>query len=100
MKMQLEKTGVRYCVEVEKEKFIALLEYENIWHGGLKSSEPGLDGILRNMGCDDVDYDGHYMNYIYFSLCVEDDEEDFHKEILEVIEEYLQKAVEWKKNNV
>lgn len=98
--MELEKTATSYCIEIESDSFDSLLEYENAWHGGLKSSEPGLEEILRNMGCSDVEYDGHYLNYIYFTVDIDDDNKKFHKEIIEAIKKHLQKAKDWKKNNV
>jgi hypothetical protein len=93
--MKLEKTATKYTVEIEPERFIALEEYENMWHGGLTTYEPGLEVILRNMGCDDVEYNGHYQNYIWFSIHVDDDTPEFQAEVLEVINAYLQKALDW-----
>lgn len=100
--MRLEKVSVSYSVEVETEKFLALLEYEDVFQGGMRNSEPSLEETLRNMGCDHVDYDGHYLNYIYFTVPTEDDNRKFHNKILKAIENQIKKAELWKqeKDNV
>lgn len=93
--MKLEISEIKYTVEVEKEKFLALLDYENVWHGGLKSSEMSLDGLLRDAGCSEAEYDGHYSNYIWFTIDFEDDCEEFRNVIAEIITKRLDEAVLW-----
>lgn len=94
--MRLEKTAVSYCVEIETEKFITLLEYEDVFHGGLNFSQPSIEESLRNMGCDDVEYNGHYLNYIYFTIPIDDNNRKFHNQVINVIEKQIKMAELWK----
>ena len=94
--MHLEKTAVSYSVEIEMKQFSALLDYEDVWHGGIKTSEPSLEETLRDMGCDHVEYNGHYLNYIYFTISIDDDNRKFHNKVLNVIEKQIKKAELWK----
>jgi hypothetical protein len=91
--MKLEKTAVTYAVEVDEVEFASLLEYEQDCH-----VDDWLSVILRNMGCDDVEYDGHYANYIHFKVSIDDDNEEFLTEVQNVIEQCLKKAHEWKQS--
>ena len=95
--MKITISEITYSVEVDEEKFSALLEYEDIWNGGLKTSEMCLDGQLRNIGCNKADYDGHYANYIWFTVSVEDDTEEFRNQIIETINVRLKESVDWVK---
>lgn len=96
MKMHLEKTAVSYSVEIEMKQFSALLDYEDAFNGGLKGSEQSIDETLRKMGCSDVEYNGHYLNYIYFTISIDDDNRKFHNKVLNVIEKQIKKAELWK----
>ena len=97
--MKLEPVAIKYNVEVDSKKFEALLEYEDPWHGGLKASEPGLCGLLMEIGCYDVDFSGHYLNYIWFSVHTDYNCEEYQNQIIEIITEHLDKAVAWKETD-
>lgn len=96
--MKLKTIATVYGVEVERDQFIALLEYENIWHGGLDGLNSSLDEKLLHAGCYDVEYNRHYPDTVWFTISKDDDSAEFHAEIVEIIKSQLAIAVEWMKD--
>lgn len=77
-----EQTEITYTIEIPEDDFIALLDYE--WNNNNYLSEK-----LRNVGCNYAEYDGHYPNYIYLGISIEDNTDEFKQELSAIIENHL-----------
>lgn len=94
--MELNKVSTSYCVELEPEHFLALLDYENIFTDDGPEDPYELFNILKDNDCDDVEYDGRFGSFIWFTLIAEVDTEEKHKEIIDIIQNYIKICLDWK----
>ena len=84
--------ATKYSIEMPMDDFCALESYEN--------ELPTIDNCLfttlekQTYACD-VDYNGHFGNYIYLTLETEDDTPEMWADIMRIITEQIQKAKEW-----
>jgi hypothetical protein len=94
LELTFEKTAVSYAVALTFEDFKLLLDYENIWHGGLGNGEC-LSTLIDQAGAYDTDYDGHYLTFIHFSVAMADDTEEFRNTVDELINQRIAEARAW-----
>jgi hypothetical protein len=91
-KMEAKVWKKHYEVEISVDDLLALTEYE---------TEEGdyLNEEMERVTCaNDVDYNGHFGEYIFFSLATADESKDEMQGILDIIAEYIVTANTWKKN--
>lgn len=84
MKLKAEATRIEYVVVIPQDKFLKLIKKDN-WNAD-KTNE-SFDLSLNNLGCDKVEYNGHFGPNIYFRLGTEDT--DRLPEVVKTIETYL-----------
>ena len=89
-----------YSIELSLDDFTALCDYDwaRIWHED-GDSFPSFDKALYDQNCIDVEYNGHFGQYIYFQLDVADDTPERWKAIEEIFEYYIKYAREWLEEN-
>lgn len=90
-KLRAEVIRRSYAIEIEVADFIAIDSAESDYkHGGLgnKTILDQITSILRS----DVEYNGHFGSYIYFTMDVEDDTKRNHGKVLTIIRNQIIKA--------
>lgn len=88
--MNFEITKRSYAVEIEMERFDALIEVEDHNPCGVTLCEK-LSKFVSN-----VNYDGHFSNYVYFDIDNDDDTDDLKHKIEKTINEHLDWCVSQK----
>lgn len=99
MTLIFKPIAVRYSVEIDPDSFFNLLEYENLWHGGI-GNDHTLGAKIDLLGADGTDYSGHYLNYIDFNVPVELDTTEFLEEVENTMRQHLLLVNTWAKNPV
>lgn len=79
---QREVLKTSYTVQVNREEFLQLLKSER------DSRELPLLYALQKLGLFDVDYDGHFDAYIYFSIEKSEDTEELWSKIQATLREH------------
>lgn len=88
MAFEFETHSTAYSVDVPREDFLALLEYEQ-QHREEKSLCENLGAIT---GVFDIEYEGHFGSRVFFTIDVENDNEDTRVKIVSEIQEALRRA--------
>lgn len=88
MDLSLERTATSYAVTLDEDDFLALTRIEHEWP--LRRSL--CEDLSALSGVSDVEYDGHFGAAVYFTIDIENDENDRHREILALIERHVELA--------
>lgn len=93
-------TLVHYKIPLSLNDFDALSTYDYawVWDDDLQGA-PHIDRRLTELGCDDIEYSGHFGPNFYFSLESHDDTPETWKEIEETFDVYIGIARKWQKDN-
>lgn len=92
--MHAVRTKSSYCFEVDREKFLALCDWEAT--RSISSRDLDISPLmteLEKLGCSGIEYNGHFGPNIFFDLLAEDDHEFKHKAIAKCIREHVRRAV-------
>lgn len=90
--LKLEITRRSYSVEIPLEDFIVLTNMESILGDGPLCNDILSEKMEKQTGARLVEYNGHFGNYIYFSLDADDDTPEEQAKILKMIEEQIVEA--------
>lgn len=92
MKLKPELTRRSYCIEIPVDDFIAVTEAEGDYGRNGLGDKTICDQITKMLRAAEVEYNGHFGSYIYFSMDVEEDTKRNHGKILTVIRNQIIKA--------
>ena len=97
--MIFECVEKRYAAEIAVEAF-SVLDSSNYLVYLDRAGKPDLyDDLSKLPELHNVDYNGHFGNYIYFTIWTGDDNEKLHKKIQSCIEKHVQRALKWAERN-
>ena len=85
----------RYAVEIDVKAF-SIIDGIKYGHYLDDREKPSLfDDLSKFPELHNVDYNGHFGSYIYFTIWTGDDNEKLHKKIQACIEKHVQRALKW-----
>ena len=83
MQLNMVPTSIHFAVEIPMELFREHLLNDDCEDNNL------CDALHKISGVDNVEYNGHFMNFVYFRLDTDEDTPDKRKEILDTIKRYI-----------
>lgn len=90
--MKFEKTRTSYAIEIDQDKFLALLDSESYVTDSAAYREAGAQSLFAKLiktPAEDVEYNGHFGCNVYLSLDVENDTDEVRAQIIGVINNHL-----------
>ena len=79
----------RYAVEIDIELF-SILDSQDYGSHRLHDDLDKISGVR------DIEYNGHFGNFVYFSVSTSDDKPSLHKKIERCIEKHLKRCAKYK----
>jgi hypothetical protein len=96
--MVFECIEKRYAVEIDSSLFSVLDgDTYSLDADGYKRNKKSLfDDLDKMSGVYDIEYNGHFGNFVYFSVATEDDKPSLHKKVERCIEKHLKRCAKYK----
>lgn len=91
-RLKAEVTRRTYCVEIEVEDFLAVIKAEWVYGRKGLGDKTICDQITKALRAAEVEYDGHFGNFIWFAMDVEEDTKRNHRKIMTIIRNQIIKA--------
>jgi hypothetical protein len=91
-KLVAERTASTYAIAITPRQMLKMLATESDWAQDVDRNlyDDTLWGkLLEVTGVDDVEYSGHFGEFVHFKVEAEHDTPDTHKKVVEVILEHL-----------
>lgn len=91
--MKFEKTQTSYAVYIDKDDFLSLMDSESYVteDAAYKPGNKSLHEKLNEFpGVNNVEYDGHFGNYIFLSIDADEDDTCLHEDIYETIMAHIE----------
>lgn len=95
--LTFEATSTRYCVEIDRDDFIALTKAEEILAPGYYLSPSLADRLDPLPGVWDTEYNGHFGAAIHLTIDTDADSPAHREALASIITDQLAKAKAWKR---